>query len=106
MSEDDKALWKTVTDTVVPLGNPGSKKKPLRVFPITEPSILDLHGLTVQEAYDITMAFLGTTTHESVTIITGRSGIIRAEFERWVENLKVVRSTTSVNDGAFLVRLR
>ena len=106
MTEDDKKIWKAVTDTVTPLGHPGCRKRPKACAPTQQPSKLDLHGMTVQGAYDASVMFLENATSKTVEIVTGRSGQIRQEFERWLENHPKVKSITTVNDGAFRIRLR
>lgn len=100
MTEDEK-IWKAVTDTVIPLGSPGAKRKRSRAIPVRDPDTLDLHGLTVQQAYEVTREFVGETRYRKVLIITGRSGQIRAEFERWLDTLPRVRQCIVVNNGSY-----
>lgn len=99
MSSDDE-LWKRVTDTVTPLGTPGAKKR-IRGSFWQEPSVLDLHGYHVQDAYETFLMFVRATYHDRVMIITGRSGIIRYEFEQWITGVARVKNYEKVNEGAF-----
>lgn len=103
MTEKDKKLWKAVTDTVVPLGSSGGKRNSPRASVVQEPNTLDLHGMTVQRAFEETRDFIERTSHKRVTVITGRSGQIRAEFERWLEGFNI-KSYSLLNDGSFEIR--
>ena len=72
-----------------------------------EPRCLDLHGLDVREAHHRTMEYLQTTHARSVTVVTGRSGRIRQEFCRWLEQCESVHRVEELNGGgAFRVHRR
>ena len=99
MNEEDKAIWASFIKTVVPL-----KKQPKGFFervryifrrPPTVQSLpvcLDLHGFTLQEAFDAFRDFLdkhyllGT---RKITVITGKGpkeqGALKREFPLWLE---------------------
>ena len=72
-------------------------------------NILDLHGQTVQQAFDATVQFLSRhhrAKTKEVLIITGRGtmgqGLIKKEFDGWVKNPKVqkyVRTSAWQNRG-------
>lgn len=71
---------------------------------------LDCHGLVVNECYNRVMEFieshyrLGT---KKLTIVTGRSGRIKKEFEDWMRNNKFVRYfKLKQNKGSWEVYLR
>lgn len=120
---DSNALWKKVTATIKPLHavlttdevvqSPRATKSlstglyqapmPLRKSPGT----LDLHGLTVDDAYRATVEFIRDSGgRSSLTIITGKSGQIKQEFPRWVEGIPKVHSITAKCDGgAYTVRV-
>lgn len=103
MTEEDKKLWKAVTDTVVPLGSSGGKRRPTRASVVQEPRVLDLHGMSVQRAFEEARDFIARTPHKKVTVITGRSGQIRAEFERWLEGFNI-KTYSLLNDGSFEIK--
>lgn len=106
MSEEDKRLWERVCATVRKLGekiHPTPTSKPLVPEAIPHnPRVIDLHGKTVQEAYDATVDFLANTQFKAVIVITGKSGQIRQEFPRWMEKLGYLYVIKS-NGGAFSV---
>lgn len=64
--------------------------------------VLDLHGLTVQQAFEEARQFVAKGNEagfKHVTIITGLSGQIRSEFEQWMKNNPLVRETKMINGG-------
>ncbi len=97
MTDRGEKWWVQVKETVTPLEK--GKQRPKRVTPVPVVSTLDLHGMTVQQAYEATMAFISSTKLKSVLIITGKSGQIRQEFTQWLEKLSKVRSATEINSG-------
>lgn len=72
-------------------------------------NMLDLHGQTVQQAFDTTLNFLSRhyrVQTKEVLIITGRGsmgqGLIKKEFDGWLNNPKIqkyVRASTWQNRG-------
>ena len=53
------------------------------------PHTVDLHGLSVQQGYNKTLMLLKVAkmnAKKSCRIITGRSGTMNKEFQRWMEN--------------------
>ncbi len=89
MSKEDKVLWEDYTKDVTPLGAPKPPEPPPPMpvrfqFPSHK---LDLHGLTLDEAYSATNDFLIEAVHEykSVTVVTGVSGDIKREFPFWFD---------------------
>lgn len=106
MDEHSRSLWARVCATVNKLGSPRSPRS-YAPESVSEPLCLDLHGLTVQDAYDRTRAFLSHSSASVVTVITGRSGIIRAEFPHWLDGFPEVASFGEQNGGgAFRIVLR
>lgn len=111
MDEKSKTLWKKVTATVNPLDGPRSPR-PRPDVPFVEPNTLDLHGMTIQEAWRRTRKFLygngnQKDGHKTVTIITGKSGDIRREFLDWLDRISTVKSAEELNGGgAFLIKLK
>lgn len=71
---------------------------------------LDCHGMTVQFAYELCRQFLQyhfDLQTKSVTIITGRSGIINVEFPTWMEFNQSVRNIKQCeNKGSWIVNLK
>ena len=94
----DEHLWEEVKKTVKPVKR-GVKRdlpKRLRVVrgaPKVLKTILDLHGKTLQEAFESTNAFIKRARRaglREITIITGRGttgkALIKNEFEGWLDN--------------------
>jgi DNA-nicking Smr family endonuclease len=105
MDEQSRTLWEKVCATVNRLGGPRSPRT--RIDPVLPgPTVLDLHGFTVDEAYREVRDFLDGKTR-MVTVITGRSGVIRREFPHWLAQFSNVSSYEETNDGgAFKVKLK
>lgn len=105
MDERSRTLWARVCATVNRLGSPRSPRPRPVVFS-SEPNVIDLHGLTVQEAYVRTKEFLSRGSANTVTVITGKSGVIRAEFPVWLAGFDKVASYREQNGGgAFEITL-
>ncbi len=125
MDTADLELWekfkKTVRplrqkeDTVPPKIPPRLRVSKTQVIELID--TLDLHGLTVQQAFDILKHFL--IVHEragsgSVTVITGKgiksTGKIKSEFMLWMDTpffQEKIRQIKWMNDGgAVLLFLR
>ena len=97
----DEELREEVKKTVKPVRRRAKRDLPkclrvVRSAPKPFKKILDLHGLTVQEAFETSQKFI-TRARKSglkeITIITGRGttgkALIKNEFEGWLENLKI-----------------
>ena len=94
----DEHLWEAVKKTVKPVKRRVKRDLPKRLrvvrgAPKALKTILDLHGQTVQEAFESTDAFIKRACRaglKEITIITGRGttgkALIRNEFEGWLEN--------------------
>jgi DNA-nicking Smr family endonuclease len=70
---------------------------------------IDLHGLTLDSAHKLVLERIGSASLEnrSLLFITGKSGLIRQEFSRWLENHASVRQVEELNGGgAFRVHFR
>ncbi len=100
MTPDDISLWKRFVESFKNdffLGG--------RLYVDASPKTLDLHGLTVSRAYHETIDFIDRSSG-TVTIITGKSGQIRKEFEEWMRlNKKVASCTVRKGDGAFTIKI-
>lgn len=106
----DMHLWEIVKRRFAPLGQPSTGTRYQGGFAVACPEMIDLHGLTVQEAHERVRHYLIQATYgrlKRVTVITGRSGQIRQEFPTWAKLHPDVRSIRELNGGgAFEVRLR
>lgn len=108
MTEDDMRLWERVCATVRKLGEKVAPSAPppfVAPLPDGERNYIDLHGLTVDEAYRATVEFLEDTNLKVVLIITGKSGQIRQEFPHWMEVLGY-RYIMVNGDGAFRINTK
>lgn len=118
----DEALWQAFAKTIKPL----SKKKRQESLKVSLPPrlkvrraespllsyTLDLHGLTVNEAYKALKHFLMRHQHahsKKVTVITGRGlfspGAIKNEIEFWLDTPSfedTIKSYTWKNGGGAL----
>ena len=110
----DEQLWEEVKKTVKPVKCRVKRDTPkrlrvVRCAPKALQTILDLHGLTVQEAFETSQKFIGKARRaglKEITIITGRGttgkALIKNEFEDWLENPKLsphIRTHTWQNRG-------
>ena len=98
MKAQDEELWEEVKKTVKPVKRRVKRDLPKRLRVVRDAAkpqktILDLHGLTVQEAFESTNQFVQKARHaglKEITIITGRGttgkALIKNEFEGWLDN--------------------
>lgn len=102
LNQDELDLWSKVAATVRKLGALTPFTAPLKPMPEKLfPSKLDLHNLTLHDAYHEVVEFIHSARlagHKKVQIITGKSGEIRREFPFWIEQLPV-RSCVMVSGG-------
>ena len=117
LSEEDKALWEAYTKTVTPLKNASRLRafgqRLIKTFSFRRktqvPNVLDLHGFTLQEAYDLFNRFLNYHfEHQAhdIIVITGKGkegkGLLKNEFPKWLENKEIkekIQKHLSLNDG-------
>lgn len=70
---------------------------------------LDLHDLTLEEAYQEFQDFIFEAYLDNISkveIITGKSGLIRKEFPYWSENSHQIRyHEASWHGGSFTVKI-
>ena len=122
LSKEDEQLWKEYTKGVVPLKKEGRIKsffssclffyKERKVLPNT----LDLHQMTLQEAFDVFVRFLNAHVNrktKKITVITGRgkddNGRLKKEFPFWMERIDIKQKISSFNmknEGSFEIELR
>ena len=94
----DEDVWEEVKKTVKPVKRKVMRDLPKRLRVVrgaqeSQKTILDLHGLTVQEAFESTNSFIKKARRaglKEITIITGRGttgkALIKNEFEGWLDN--------------------
>ena len=101
ISDEDISFWENLKRTLKPLWpvraqEPTPFPKRLRVHPAPERELLfslDLHGLTVEQAYQTLRRFVSLHVRQNsktITIITGkgskeREGLIHREVKNWLE---------------------
>lgn len=109
LTKADKDLWSQVTKGVTPLGQASVGPVAGHQFAkVSTPRAVeydprvDLHGLTIQEAYIVVQdhiangALLG---YKKLSVISGKSGQINIEMPSWAERHPAVRSVESKNGG-------
>lgn len=74
------------------------------------PRYIDCHGLDINNAYHEVMEFIDLHSQhktKKITVVTGKSGSIRKEFESWLRDHKQVRYfKLRPNKGSWDVFLR
>lgn len=112
MSSSDLELWRDFTRHVTPLHSRSVATSPPMHQRLPTPPLghtLDLHGLTLTEAYAATCDFISRSMHSPyryVTIITGLSGRIRHEFRHWLDGHAIQRVEELNGGGGVRVYLR
>lgn len=69
---------------------------------------LDLHQLTIEQAWDAIMD-LATSGARTANIITGASGILKIKFQQWARDSLLsphIVSYTPINNGSFAVKFK
>jgi DNA-nicking Smr family endonuclease len=116
MENEDKEEWLRAINGVQPLEQKqviSQKDVPVYTTPVREVLSYDLHGMTVQQAFDHTIKLCARAYEYSlhqITIITGKSGQIRQEFEAWMDNPRLAAYVRFIrplpNGGSFNVYIR
>ena len=103
----DFQLWDDLKKTILNKKNCPVQETPKRLHVIRPavkelPFMLDLHGQTVQDAFDKTISFLGKhyrANHRQVLIVTGKGtmgqGLIKKEFDGWLNHDKIKKYVQS-----------
>ena len=127
LTEEDKALWEAYSKTVTPLKRKSRLKSFSQKLMVKlhfsrkndVPTVLDLHGFTLQEGYNLFLHFL--TYHyehgtKRVVVSTGKgkdgTGLLKNEFPKWLESsiikekIKASGKTTLNGGGAFELLLK
>ena len=125
LTDEDKALWEAYTKTVQPL----KAKKSLSFKALFSPrhwfvrkqkpellNVLDLHQMTLQEAFHIFNRFIEMHFNEhtkKIIVITGRGkddqGQLKKEFPFWLERADIkdkIKNFQMQNEGSFEIELR
>lgn len=84
---------------------------PVRFIPFKIPEnvtlyTIDLHGLTLNQAYDLTKSTILNTNYKKIKVITGSSGEIKRQFIFWMENQdisKYIKEVTPINNGSYFI---
>ena len=127
LTDEDKALWEAYSKTVTPLKRKSRLKSFSQKLMVKlhfsrkndMPTVLDLHGFTLQDGYNLFLRFL--TYHfehrtKRIVIITGKgkdgTGLLKNEFPKWLESsiikekVKASGSTLLNGGGAFELVLK
>ena len=99
LSEQDRKDWELYIEKVL--------KSPQKIIPanfkqIELPKRLDLHGMTLHEAYHRFNSFVHEHSEigkSEVVIITGKSGQIYREFTNWCRQVSCVKKWEPVIDS-------
>ena len=122
LSNDDIILWNNIKDKVIPLEKNIVKELPFCHISIEYPKpiiyILDLHGYTIQEAYDQLKIFINKHKERKskyIIVITGKGkitkeGVIHKEIKDWLltkEFKEKIKSSEWINgNGALKIFLK
>ena len=102
LTTDDRRVWRYVNRKVTPLGQ-SERLRWLQPFPGREfQCTLDLHNRTIKQAHEDALAHVALAAQlgmDKVTVITGKSGPISAEFQHWLQGRSDVRRAVPLNDG-------
>lgn len=111
ISKEDLSVWDSY---ITKLYNTPEYQFVPKKAQMDEPDTLDLHGMTVQQAFNKTNSFLRRhydLRNKMVTIITGKDGKINEEFPHWCNNLPFINEIEPLIDsrgqcGAYLIILK
>ena len=111
LSDEDAKTWNTYIQNV--WSKPETKFQPKKGRDDSLQFSLDLHGMTIQQAFNATRLFVEEhriNGSKSFVIISGKSGKIADELPFWVENIPCVRKIEPIMDsrgdsGAYVVYL-
>lgn len=112
LNEEDQLVWSDYIDKVYT--TPEEKFNPKKGRDASLKSILDLHGMTIQQAFNSVRMFIEEHWSEGskqVIIITGKSGKIADEFSDWCSNLLQIRVVEPLSDtrgqvGSWIITLK
>lgn len=99
--DQDKDLWNRYIRGEIPV-----RYNIVRLTDQKSKITIDLHGLTLNQAYELVFKTLSNKHHKQITVITGASGEIKRQFEFWLENptLKNLHKRYKIiNVGSYLI---
>lgn len=82
------------------------QKRIPKTTPIPNRPIIDFHGHTEEESWQMLINILKADARE-ITVITGASGILHQKFPQWVNNTVIsnrIESCKALNNGSFLIK--
>lgn len=71
--------------------------------------VLDLHGYDLASAHTLVNNFIYSHAEQkskSIIIITGKSGVIKQEFEIWMNLNKKIKRIMAINTGSYRLYLK
>lgn len=102
ISEEDLKLWNEYCKKYI--NNITTK---LYTYDVQDKISIDLHGYSLQDAYNKVNYILSLEHIKEIRIITGKSGKINKEFLYWIEGNKRIKRITKENDGgSFLITMK
>lgn len=112
LTENDEKVWQSYIGKVFSSSENNFQTNKGRDQSVK--SKLDLHGMTIQQAFNNVRMFIEEHWSEGskyVIIITGKSGKIADEFTAWCDNLLQIRSYEPMMDtkgqvGAWLITFK
>lgn len=100
LSLEDLQVWKSwcesLSNQTLIMPKPVRRKKPKKIN-----QTIDLHGLTLQQAYDLTKTTVEACVANKtkmLTVITGKSGQISREFLYWLQSIKNIKRIDPIVD--------
>lgn len=110
LTESDKKIWDMYCSRSFEQRPIICSPKRYGIKPYRYSKILDLHGKTVHDSYTMVIEFINEALYmniDNVTIITGRSGQIKREFNHWMERFgNRIKSIKLVNEGSYLIKIK
>ena len=112
ISQEDSDAWKAYIEHIY--SQPESKFVPKKKPVQNRKTSLDLHNMTIQQAFNSVRMFVEENHAEgerTLVIITGKSGKIADEFSAWCSNIPLILKIDPVMDsrgecGAWIITLR
>lgn len=115
LTEEDRKIWEIVAKTISPVGSPREATRRVELISIS--TKIDLHGYTLEDAYDIIYEYLQVCKEnqlKEIVIVTGigpaePANSICREFPMWMKTpkfSKYIRSFVAErNGGSWRVKL-
>ena len=101
LSTSDQLLWNSYTSWLFSTNSYVIHRRSTKIIP--DKTVLDLHGYTIQDAFDKTIEFLNNhrkNKTKKVIIICGKSGQISKELKYWCLRLSFVRDISPNIDNS------